>query len=114
MLEIKTVGGFVFGLGGSFDHEHAAIFGAQLRLDVEQQFIANAAALLLRVHGDPIEIVGAVGHGRRPEADIAVDAIVRVHGASEAVIFLFGLIEINIDQLEGDLNLRRREPVGRL
>jgi len=106
------VGGGVLGLRGSFDHKHAAVFGAQLRFDEEQQLITEAAALLLRIDGDPIEIVRAVGHGRRTETNVAVDAVLRVNGTGKAIIFLLGLIEIDVDQFERDGNLNRREPVG--
>lgn len=106
------VGGRVLGLGGSFDHEHAAVFGAQLRFDIEQQLIAEAATLSGGINCDPIKIVRAIGHGGRSETHIAVDEIALVNGASEAIIFLLGLIEIDVDQFERDADLSRREPVG--
>lgn len=108
------VGGCVFRQRGSFDQQHAPVFRVQLCFDEEQKLVANAAALALGIHGDPIEIVRAVGHGRGPETNIAVDAIFRVNGAIETIILLFGLIEIDVDQLERDADLNRREPVGGL
>lgn len=104
------VGGGVLGLRGGFDHEHAAVFGAQLRFDVEQQLVAYAAALLEGINRDPIKIIRAVGHGRGPETNVAVDAVLRVNGTSETIILLLGLIEIDVDQLERDADLNRREP----
>ncbi len=111
MFEVEIVGGRVLGLGGRFDHEHAAVFGEKLRFDIEQQLIAEAAALLGGIDRDPIEIIRAVGHGGLPETNVAADEIVLVNGASKAIIFLLGLIEIDIDQLERNANLNRREPV---
>lgn len=111
MFEIEEVGGGVLRLRGSFDHEHAAVFGEQLRFDVEQQLVANAAALLGGIDRDPIEIIRAVGHGGRPKTHVAVDAVLRVNGTGKAIIFLLGLIEIDVDQLERDADLNRREPV---
>lgn len=86
----------------------------QLRFNKEQKLVANAAALLLGSDGDPIQVIRAVSHGRGPETDITVDAILRVNGAIETIILLFGLIEIDVDQLERNGNLNRREPIGGL
>lgn len=48
------MGGLVFGLGGSFNHQQPAVFGARLRFDEVQQQIAHAPALPLRVNGNPV------------------------------------------------------------
>lgn len=86
----------------------------QLRFNKEQKLVANAAALLLGSDGDPIQVIRAVSHGRGPETNVAVDAIFRINGTIETIILLFGLIEIDVDQLKRDRNFNRREPVGGL
>ncbi len=107
------MGGGVLGLRGSFNHEHAAVFSAQLRFDVKQQLVAETATLLVGIDRDPIEIIRAIGHWGGAETNVAVDAVLRVNGTGKAIILLLGLIEVDVDQLECDADLNRREPVRR-
>src|SRR6185295_10003829 len=68
-----------------FHHEQSRLAVAQAALDFLEQARTAARALMLGMHGDPVEVVGPVRPRRRAVADVAGEIALAGERADELV-----------------------------